>query len=57
MLVFIRVKAPISPVPPLLLQVAIGETAMAWHSGRDNVTNTFLSGPWFIAQVRCFEMC
>jgi heparanase len=24
---------------------------MAWHSGRDNVTNTYLSGPWFISQL------
>jgi heparanase 1 len=26
----------------------VGETAMAWHSGRDNTTNSYLSGPWYI---------
>jgi heparanase 1 len=26
----------------------VGETAMAWHSGRENVTDTYLSGPWYI---------
>ena len=29
----------------------MGETAMAWHSGRDNVTNTFLSTPWWLTQL------
>jgi len=29
----------------------VGETAMAWHSGRDNVTNTFLSTPWWLTQL------
>ena len=26
----------------------VGETAMAWHSGRENVTDTYLSGPWYL---------
>lgn len=26
----------------------VGETAMAWHSGRENVTDSYLSGPWYI---------
>lgn len=29
----------------------VGETAMAWHSGRDNTTNSFLSSPWWLAQL------
>lgn len=29
----------------------VGETAMAWHSGRNGTTNTFLSGPWYITQL------
>ena len=29
----------------------VGETAMAWHSGRDNVTNSFLSTPWWLTQL------
>lgn len=29
----------------------VGETAMAWHSGGVNVTDTFLSGPWLITQM------
>ena len=32
-------------------QVWIGESAMAWHSGRENTTDSFLSSPWFVAQL------
>lgn len=32
-------------------QLWVGETAMAWHSGRNGTTNTFLSGPWWLAQL------
>lgn len=36
----------------LPLQVAVSETAMAWHSGQNGTTDSFLSGPWFISQAR-----
>jgi heparanase len=32
-------------------QIAVGETAMAWHSGQNGTTNGYLSGPWFITQL------
>jgi len=27
----------------------VGESAMAWHSGREGVTDTFLSSPWWVS--------
>lgn len=32
-------------------QLWVGETAMAWHSGQNGTTNTFLSGPWYVTQL------
>lgn len=32
-------------------KIAVGETALAWHSGRNGTTNTFSSGPWYISQL------
>ena len=28
----------------------VGETALAWHSGRNGTTNSFSSGPWMMTQ-------
>ncbi len=32
-------------------EIWVGETAMAWHSGQNGTTNTYLSGPWYISQL------
>lgn len=29
----------------------VGESAMAWHSGREGVTDTFLSSPWWVSAL------
>ena len=29
----------------------VGETALAWHSGRNGTTNTFYSSPWYLIQL------
>ena len=36
-----------TPLP----QISVGETAMAWHSGQNGTTDSFLSGPWWISQL------
>ena len=33
------------------LPIWVGETAAAWHSGRDNVTNAFESSMWAVIQL------
>lgn len=33
------------------LDMWVGETAAAWHSGRDNVTNAFISSMWATVQL------
>ena len=35
----------------LRIPLWIGETALAWHSGRNGTTNTFSSGPWMVTQL------
>lgn len=32
-------------------EIWVGETAMAWHSGRPNCTDSYLSGPWYISAL------
>jgi hypothetical protein len=40
-----------APPPERRWQIAVSETAMAWHSGQNGTTDSFLSGPWFISQA------
>ena len=32
-------------------EVWVGESAFAWHSGREGVTDTFLSAPWWMSAL------
>jgi heparanase len=32
-------------------EIWVGESAMAWHSGREGVTDTFLSSPWWLSAL------